>query len=100
SDMLHALGFVPATGLPDFLAEKPLFQVIIEKEGHKCFFLPKFHCELNPIEMVWGQAKQYFRQFSDGTFPKAKTLVPEALNQVTGQHYNTGRAPHPDVVLI
>lgn len=43
---------------PDFVAEKPLLQVIIEKAGHKCLFLPKFHCELNPIEMVWGQAKR------------------------------------------
>lgn len=42
----------------DFLAEKPLLQLIIEKAGHKCLFLPKFHCELNPIEMVWGQAKR------------------------------------------
>lgn len=39
---------------PDFVREKPLLQVIIEKAGHKCLFLPKFHCELNPIEMVWG----------------------------------------------
>ena len=42
---------------PDFQAEKPLLQLVIEKAGHKCFFLPKFHCELNPIKMVWGQAK-------------------------------------------
>lgn len=43
---------------PDFKAEKPLLQVLIEAAGHKCVFLPKFHCELNPIEMVWGQLKQ------------------------------------------
>jgi hypothetical protein len=43
---------------PDFLAEKPLLQLIIEKAGHKCLFLPKFHCELNPIEMVWSQLKR------------------------------------------
>jgi hypothetical protein len=49
---------------PDFLAEKPLLQVIIEKAGHKCLFLPKFHCELNPIEMVWGQAKRCASLFS------------------------------------
>lgn len=42
----------------DFLSEKPLLQVIIERQGHKCLFLPKFHCELNPIEMVWAQTKQ------------------------------------------
>lgn len=43
---------------PDFVAKKPLLQVVIEQAGHKCLFLPKFHCELNPIEMVWGQAKR------------------------------------------
>ena len=43
----------------DFLLEKPLLQLVIEKAGHKCLFLPKFYCELNPIEMVWGQAKQH-----------------------------------------
>jgi transposase len=33
-------------------------QVLIEKRGHICLFLPKFHCELNPIEMVWAQIKR------------------------------------------
>lgn len=42
---------------PDLCTEKPLLQLVIEKAGHKCLFLPKFHCELNPIEMIWGQAK-------------------------------------------
>ncbi|QRV98629.1 DDE family endonuclease [Ceratobasidium sp. AG-Ba] len=42
----------------DFLDEKPRIQHIIEDAGHICMFLPKFHCELNPIEMYWGYAKQ------------------------------------------
>ena len=29
----------------------PLEQMIVAR-GHLCMFLPKFHCELNPIEMV------------------------------------------------
>lgn len=41
----------------DFLTEKPLLQIVIEAAGHKCYFLPKFHCELNPIEMYWGWVK-------------------------------------------
>ena len=41
----------------DFQAEKPLLQITIENAGHKCYFLPKFHCELNPIEMYWGWTK-------------------------------------------
>ncbi len=31
----------------------------LEDKGHTAYFLPKFHCELNPIERVWGQAKRY-----------------------------------------
>jgi len=41
----------------DFRSERPLIQVIIEDAGHVCLFLPRFHCELNPIEMLWGYAK-------------------------------------------
>ena len=42
---------------PDFLAQKSKLQVEIEKRGHKCIFYPKYHCELNYIEMYWGAAK-------------------------------------------
>ena len=35
----------------DFQAEIPWLQQVIEAAGHKCYFLPKFHCEVNPIEM-------------------------------------------------
>ena len=41
----------------DFANEKPLLQHYLEYRGHVCLFLPKFHCELNPIEMLWGYAK-------------------------------------------
>jgi len=41
----------------DFQTEKPLIQSIIEDAGHICLFLPWFHCELNPIEMLWGYGK-------------------------------------------
>lgn len=41
----------------DFQEEKPLLQHRIEERGHRCLFLPKFHCELNAIELYWGFAK-------------------------------------------
>jgi hypothetical protein len=41
----------------DFWLEKPLIQSIIEDVGNVCLFLPCFHCELNPIEMLWGYGK-------------------------------------------
>jgi hypothetical protein len=41
----------------DFVTEKPMIQHYVESRGHVCMFLPKFHCELNPIELLWGYAK-------------------------------------------
>jgi len=36
----------------DFKNQPSLVETLIKAAGHKCIFLPKFHCELNPIEMV------------------------------------------------
>jgi len=36
----------------DFRLQKSLLEETITGRGHLCTFLPKFHCELNPIEMV------------------------------------------------
>jgi hypothetical protein len=35
----------------DFLNQKPILQEVIEGFEHKVIFYPKFHCELNYIEM-------------------------------------------------
>jgi hypothetical protein len=45
----------------DFVNEKPMIQHYVESCGHICMFLPKFHCELNPIQLLWGYAK--YREF-------------------------------------
>ena len=36
----------------DFRNQVSLLEQTITARGHLCIFLPKFHCELNPIEMV------------------------------------------------
>jgi hypothetical protein len=36
----------------DFLNQVSMLETLIKGAGHKCIFLPKFHCKLNPIEMV------------------------------------------------
>jgi hypothetical protein len=45
---------------PDFMNVKSLLQRVCEAQGFKVLFLPKFHCELNFIEMCWGHAKQVY----------------------------------------
>ncbi|KIM64706.1 hypothetical protein SCLCIDRAFT_114552 [Scleroderma citrinum Foug A] len=64
----------------DFKDERPLIQTIIEGAGHRCWFLPKFHCKLNPIEMYWEWVKACFCTATDGTFQTARHLVPEILD--------------------
>ena len=45
---------------PDFKNEKSsIEQFLCEEKQHSVIMLPKFHCELNPIERVWVQAKWY-----------------------------------------
>jgi hypothetical protein len=36
----------------DFKNQESMLETYIRSRGHECIFLPKFHCELNPIEMV------------------------------------------------
>ena len=90
----------------DFQSEKPLMQSIIEDAGHICIFLPRFHCELNPIEMLWGYGKHRthflplfltrviitslsgYRNLSDGRFPTAKLLVPQCLDVTNKRLYD------------
>ena len=36
----------------DFCNQVSMLEELIRSRGHECIFLPKFHCELNPIEMV------------------------------------------------
>ena len=44
----------------DFVNIKSLLKEHCEKRGFMVLILPKYHCELNPIEMVWSQAKYYY----------------------------------------
>ncbi|QRV73099.1 DDE superfamily endonuclease [Ceratobasidium sp. AG-Ba] len=48
---------------PDFVDIKSALEEIAEAHECQVLFLPKFHCELNPIEQCWGYAKHVYRQF-------------------------------------
>jgi hypothetical protein len=46
---------------PDFASVPSILESECNKRGFKVIFLPKFHCELNPIEQCWGYAKRIYR---------------------------------------
>ncbi len=67
----------------DFASEKTMIEHLLEREGLKGIFLPKFHCELNPIERVWGQAKKYSRAHTNFTFIRLRTIIDPSLDSVS-----------------
>src|SRR5947207_15589853 len=70
----------------DFISQKSQLQEEIEKRGHKYIFYPKYHCELNYIEMYWGAAKKYARQHCNYTWRGLQETVPQALDSVPLSH--------------
>jgi hypothetical protein len=55
---------------------------LVESANHLVLFYPKFHCELNFIEMYWAQVKRKVRSLCDYSFESLKRTVPEVLDQV------------------
>lgn len=46
---------------PDFAQVDSKLELEVRGRGFELIFLPKFHCELNPIEQCWGYAKRVYR---------------------------------------
>ena len=67
----------------DFRNEKTIVEHYLNGRGHLAMFIPKFHCELNPIERVWGQAKVYSRKHSNFTLARLRQIVDPALDSVS-----------------
>lgn len=44
----------------DFSADGvPIVEEMVTGRGHVCLFIPRFHCELNPIGRCWCHAKRF-----------------------------------------
>ena len=66
----------------DFRTEKTIVEHYLVNRRHLVHFMPKFHCELNPIERVWGQAKVYTRTHTNITLVRLRQIVGPALDSV------------------
>jgi len=65
---------------PDFLAQKEWLTEVVTVLGHNIIFYPKYHCELNFIELVWGWLKSYLRRHCHFNFAKLKEQLPRAMH--------------------
>ncbi|CAF4608342.1 unnamed protein product, partial [Didymodactylos carnosus] len=70
--------------LKELVGQHPAFQNVTKLEklgmqyGIQVLYVPKYHCELNPIEYYWCHMKQFVRKHNDQTFNKMVSLIGEA----------------------
>ena len=55
----------------------------ILNQDHIVTFIPKFHCELNPIERVWCHTKYYTRSHCDYSFQNLEKTIYTPLDSAT-----------------
>ena len=66
----------------DFKNEKCQLEKLVQNRGHLCVFIPKYHCELNPIENVWNDAKRYCREKCGYNIASLRSNIPAGLDRV------------------
>ena len=66
----------------DFQNQKTIVEKYLIGEGFRVVFIPKFHCELNPIERVWGQAKVFTRKYTTFKIARLRQIINPALDSV------------------
>jgi hypothetical protein len=66
----------------DFKQSVPWLQEVAAARGHDIFFFPKFHCELNFIEMIWAYIKAHLRKICTFSFKDLQLTLPQALKDM------------------
>lgn len=70
------------------LYEERVVDKIAKEKGFTVIRLPPYHCELNPIELVWSQVKRHVAM-NNTTFNKNEipALIDKAFEAVSVQHW-------------
>jgi transposase len=67
--------------------QPPVYKVhvdeFLKRKGHEVLRLPPYHCEFNPIELIWGDLKGYIgRENSTFKLNDVKHLIQKGLSQI------------------
>ncbi|XP_050707116.1 uncharacterized protein LOC126992421 [Eriocheir sinensis] len=69
---------------------------VIEKmaseHGHTVVRLPPYHCQYNPIELIWAQVKGYVSVRNKFKIADLKPLTHEAINSITKENWKNAVA--------
>lgn len=60
----------------------------LQQHGHQVLRLPPYHCELNPIELIWGDLKQFVAS-ENSTFKQSdvKQLIERGIERIDQQRW-------------
>ncbi|CAG4961088.1 unnamed protein product [Colias eurytheme] len=70
--------------------EPPLYEVdlLLQDHGHKVVRLPPYHCDLNPIELIWGLLKRRIAEKNVGQEAKSIVKITEdAFRSITPEEW-------------
>ena len=67
----------------NFQEKKTVVETYMLSLGYQVLFIPKFHCELNLIERVWGQANIYTRKFTNLSLIHLRNILNPVLDSVS-----------------
>jgi hypothetical protein len=67
---------------PDFEAQEEWLTQVVHEAGFEIIFYPKYHCELNYIEMVWGWAKSHHRRTCTYNYKDLKGGLPNTFDDL------------------
>jgi hypothetical protein len=67
---------------PDFAEQQEWLTETVQLYGHDIIFYPKFHCELNYIEMIWGWLKSYHRRSCSYSYRDLKEGLPKTMEEI------------------
>ena len=65
---------------PDFIAQ--WLREVVEDAGLEVIYYPKYHCELNYIELIWSFMKGKLRRDCTFNFSDLKTKIKELLPNI------------------
>jgi hypothetical protein len=67
---------------PDFKAQVEWLTEVVQAADFDIIFYPKYHCELNYIEMVWAWVKSHHRRNCTYTFKDLEQDLPKTLTEL------------------
>jgi hypothetical protein len=72
---------------PDFMEQGEWLTEEVRQAGFSIIFYPKYHCEFNYIEQIWGWLKSYHRQHCKYNYKDLKDNLPLTISDKLSLSY-------------